>query len=70
MSDQDAQRQQNIYSQVSVNKHQLDEPICTTVVNSTIIKKTKDLRSIFLKTRFAMLPFSNDEKLAELRDCN
>ena len=42
------------------NKYDLDEPICTTIM--------KDLKSVVIKTRYAILPFSLKEKEDALRD--
>ena len=44
----------------SENQHVLEESICTTI--------TKDLKSIFTKTRYAMIPFSSEDRVHELRN--
>lgn len=41
--ERDQIEQQKIYSQVSVNKHSLDEPI-----SATVVKKNKSLKKYFI----------------------
>ena len=47
---------------VVINRIELEEPIMQTVM--------KDVKSVILKTRYAIFPFSLKEKEEKLRDCN